>query len=229
MSAEYLPVGRFEWERLVRRVRIPADVDGVKIPKPSVMRTVALTLASYANADGSRVRPGLPRLAAVTQLSKSSVSRAVTALRSLGLVERVVCGSANGRRGWSDEYRLTVPADLLEVMELLPPDEIPGSEQDSQVTPVLRIVGQEQDSHVTPDPAEQVSRQTRTGVTGDTPPLHHQPLQQPQHSRLSSTVTLPTRESEPAEQPKNCPHRRDVVCGSCRIKATLAAWAKETA
>ncbi|MGY1773537.1 helix-turn-helix domain-containing protein [Blastococcus sp. SYSU D00813] len=105
-------VDRYEWERLVRRCQLTAPT-----------KLVALTMATYANADGTSIYPGVARLTAVTGLSDRSVRAALKALRDVGLVERTVEGSRAGRRALADEHRLTVPDDLLERVMLLPPDE----------------------------------------------------------------------------------------------------------
>jgi hypothetical protein len=114
---ELKPEGRYEWERIVRRVQMPATA-----------KLVAFTIATYADKGGNNVRPGVARLAAVSCLSERSVRSGLTCLRELGLVERTVSGSANGMRRLTDEYRLTVPADLLERVDLLPPNEIRETE-----------------------------------------------------------------------------------------------------
>lgn len=115
MSDNLTSAGRYEWERVVRRVRLGSPA-----------KAVALALASYADQDGSRVRPGVARLSAVTELSERSVRNALTKLRDLGLIERTREGSRNGRRALTDEHRLSIPADLLERCELLDPDESPA-------------------------------------------------------------------------------------------------------
>lgn len=109
-------VDRYEWERLVRRVRLGA---------PS--KHVALTMATYANRDGTGIYPGQLRLVAVTELSERSVRDALKKLRGIGLLVRVREGSRNGRRAFADEYALAIPADLLDRVELLDPDESPAA------------------------------------------------------------------------------------------------------
>ncbi|WP_157376133.1 hypothetical protein [Allokutzneria albata] len=46
-EVELLPASRFEWERIIRRARLTKPV-----------KLVALLLATYADPDGTRVRPG---------------------------------------------------------------------------------------------------------------------------------------------------------------------------
>ena len=170
------PAGRFEWERLIRRVQI----------EPSE-KHIALTMATYADADGTRIRPGTERLVRVTGLSKSTVIRALTKLRGYGLIERTGERFRNGRRGGTDEYRLTRPRDLLAHIPMLDPDEEPVS----PMTPVRLHVIHNQVSPMTlvPDPddggtsvtraLERVSYEPGTGVTHDTPPEQDQPIDQP--------------------------------------------------
>ncbi|MDV6271086.1 hypothetical protein [Rhodococcus globerulus] len=94
------PVGRFEWERLIRRVSMPT---GVKF--------LALMLATFADQDGSRVRPGVGHLALTLEVSARTVSRGFVWLRDNGFVTRVRQG--NRYENMADEYQLSVPADIL--------------------------------------------------------------------------------------------------------------------
>lgn len=109
-------VGRYEWERWVRRVRL----------HPSV-KLVALTLATYANRDGTHMYPGVAKLAAVTGLTERSVRDALKTLRDLGLLERTREGFRNGRRALADEHEMRRPTDLEDRTHLLSPDESPDS------------------------------------------------------------------------------------------------------
>jgi DNA-binding transcriptional ArsR family regulator len=115
VSDDDTTANRYEWERVLRRVRLGSPT-----------KAVALALATYADRDGSSVRPGVARLSAVTELSERSVRNALTRLRDLGLIERTREGSRNGRRALTDEHRLAIPVDLLERVELLDPDESPA-------------------------------------------------------------------------------------------------------
>ncbi|MFD2421630.1 hypothetical protein [Amycolatopsis pigmentata] len=102
------PAGRFEWERIVRRIVMPERV-----------KFLALLLATFADGDGSRIRPGGDVLTAMVGKSKATLKRAMSVLRDeLGLIEEV----SHGGRGRASEYRLVVPEDLLERAELLDPD-----------------------------------------------------------------------------------------------------------
>ncbi|MFE4078526.1 hypothetical protein [Paenarthrobacter sp. YIM B13468] len=124
------PIGRFEWERLIRRA----------ILKPSSVKLLGLVMATYASADGTRVRPGQRRLANVMGTSVSTVERGQRALESYGFVEMTYKGHSAGRGrsgGYASEYRLTVPSDLLERIPMLDPEENHPAPMtgDSQIQP----------------------------------------------------------------------------------------------
>lgn len=101
---------RYEWEGAVRRLALPR---GVKL--------VAATVAQYADLDGRQVRPGRERLAEETGYSLKQVDRHLATLREVGLIVRTRSGSANGRRALADEYRLALPEDILERVDLVRP------------------------------------------------------------------------------------------------------------
>lgn len=109
---------RFEWERLIRRARL----------QPST-KLVGLALSTYTNKDGSRAYPGVERLALVTGLSTKTVRNGLASLRQVGLVERTVEGSKNGRRGLADEYALRFPDHLERSVHMLDPTEGWDSEE----------------------------------------------------------------------------------------------------
>ncbi len=97
------PPLRYEWERVIR-----------SLPLPPAAKHVALNAATYADAKGGSVYPGNERTVADTGLSLATVKRAHKLLRDVGLLVRVVEGSRMGRRGVADEYRLSIPDDVLE-------------------------------------------------------------------------------------------------------------------
>jgi hypothetical protein len=110
------PIGRFEWERILRRIQVSA---------PSV-KLVGLMMATYADASGGRVRPGQAKLAAVIGTSISTVRRGQSELESLGMLDMITKGRSYGRGhagAFASEYRLSVPSDLLEAVPMLDPDE----------------------------------------------------------------------------------------------------------
>lgn len=99
-----------EWINVVRRARLGRTT-----------KLVALMLATYANADGSKVYPGVGRLVVQCEIRYSSARAALADLRQAGLIERVRQG--NRRRGQADEYRLTFSADLLDRIVVPTPTE----------------------------------------------------------------------------------------------------------
>jgi biotin operon repressor len=92
---------RFEWERVIKA-----------LPLPPMVKLVALTLATYGDLDGCDVRPGSEALIGDTGASRATVWRALAYLREVGLIVSVV--PANRRRGIAEQYRLDVPADILQ-------------------------------------------------------------------------------------------------------------------
>lgn len=124
MTLELEPIGRYEWERLVRRARLPKPV-----------KLLALVLATHADPDGSRVRPGLPVLASVTGDSERNVRRLLALLvDELGLLRQVARGGGRGGKGRASVYRLTIPVDLLDRLEMLSPEDAPPDSPDIQVS-----------------------------------------------------------------------------------------------
>jgi hypothetical protein len=102
---------RNEWERVWRRV----------VADPAI-KLVGWTAASWAEPDGTRIFPGARLLAATTGLSETTVKNALAVIRQSGLIWRYVEGSKHGRGGLADEYRLTIPDDILDRVPMLTPD-----------------------------------------------------------------------------------------------------------
>ena len=113
------PMGRFEWERILRRI------DDQRVP--FYLKGFGLLLATYGDADGSNIRPGDPRLIAVTGKSDATVRRWRDILVRLGLLEQAHRGGGTGKAARASSYRLTVPDDLLESVGMLDPDERPAT------------------------------------------------------------------------------------------------------
>lgn len=90
-----------DWTIVVRRARLGPTV-----------KLVALVIASYADPDGTKVFPGIARLAVQCEIDYRTARRAVASLRERGLIELVRRGAR--RNGKSDEYRLVLTEDLLE-------------------------------------------------------------------------------------------------------------------
>lgn len=117
---------RYEWERVVRRIVMPAPT-----------KLAAFALSTYANLDGTRVRPGAKVLAAISGESEKTAYRHLGVIRDeLGLLELVRRGGGRGGSGTGSEYRLAVPADLLDRAELLPPNAPPRRPKTAVDAPV---------------------------------------------------------------------------------------------
>lgn len=99
---------RYEWDGTVRRLKLSPTV-----------KLVASYVSQYADTHGNHIRPGIVRLATETGFNEKTIRRALAKLRDTGLLVRVRSGSAQGRRGQADEYRLAIPDDLLERVELV--------------------------------------------------------------------------------------------------------------
>lgn len=127
------PCGRFDWERIVRRVSpdvLPWEVKGF-----------AFLLPSWGDLDGSRIRPGMAMMRAVTGKSESTLRRWMRLLhKDLGLLMLTRRGGGKGGTGKTAEYRLALPTDLLERVVLLDPTEL---------SPVTLVTGQSVESSVT--------------------------------------------------------------------------------
>jgi len=108
------PVGRYEWENVMRRLADPAQLSDEQ-------QRCALLLATYADPDGTRVRPGELELAAAMRRSKPTVRRRISELQKLGFVRLVARGGGTGVHARASEYRLTLPVDLLEQFDVRPP------------------------------------------------------------------------------------------------------------
>jgi hypothetical protein len=107
---------RYEWERILRRCVLPQPV-----------KSVAAHAAQYANRDGTRIYPGVARLAAVTCLSERSVRDALEVLRQIRVLTRTRKGSSLGRQAMTDEHKMTRPVEIERYVHLLDPDESPES------------------------------------------------------------------------------------------------------
>jgi hypothetical protein len=100
-----------EWTDVLARVRFgTVKVAGRNITGGRI-KAVAGRLADYADSDGSRVRPGIARIAVDIETDYATVKRAVQHLTRIGLLKRVRAGS---RAGYADEYQLAIPVDLLD-------------------------------------------------------------------------------------------------------------------
>lgn len=132
-------VSAYEWVDVVSRIRLgtievrPASKPGGRPVTITgrMLKAIAFRLAWYADLkDGTNVRPGPARLAVVCEADYKTVKTAYAVLRGLGLLTQVAYarGRQGGRSGTADEYRLTIPEDLLDRVTILDP-----SEMDSEI------------------------------------------------------------------------------------------------
>lgn len=195
------PAKRFDWERIVRRCRIPAQT-----------KFVAYTLAQYGDHNGQGIRPGLERLAAVCEMGERTIKRHLAALIGLGLIERLANGGGRNQR--ASVYRLTVPEDLLERVDLLNPDEVTQANRVAPVAsaqPVDNSGTQATTVASVPDPwkTELGPSETELGpseaLTRATQVAHHQG----DHPRVSTNQTSPEVSTSPVDpQPLRRPRSR---------------------
>src|ERR1700722_16867088 len=123
-----------DWVNVVRRGKLGPPV-----------KLVALTIATYADPDGTHVFPGIARLAVQCELSYRAAQYAMATLRAAGLIELVRRGAR--RSGKSDQYRLILAANLLDRCDV----PTPAAER----LAIDRLTGQEKDRR-------EKSRSTRT-------------------------------------------------------------------
>jgi DNA-binding transcriptional ArsR family regulator len=130
-----LDVGRWEWEKAVRTAGLPMA--------PAL---VAFALATYADADGTKVRPSQSTVASGLGVSRSTVVRAMRRLRDDGYL-RLVREPGPGRTA---EYRLT----LHEGAQALPKggtsDTEVGHQRLTSVAPVPQHQTRDQSKDQTP-------------------------------------------------------------------------------
>lgn len=105
-------------------LRVAAPNDWVAIwhevaAKPPVKVTgyVLLKFADYW--DGADIRPGEDRLADITQQTTRTIRSVLGQMREWGLIWRYRQGSKHGRQQLADEYRLTLPDDLVTRVPLI--------------------------------------------------------------------------------------------------------------
>jgi hypothetical protein len=124
------PADRFTWERIVLRARLNGVIGGSgriseRTGRPTrggvsatVFKAVALAFATHANEDGSDVRPGDMRVAVLTEAHHQTVKAVREKLIELGLMTQT------GRHRHTPQYRLTLPEDLTDLLDVLSPDDV---------------------------------------------------------------------------------------------------------
>jgi len=168
---------RYDWERIMRRVRFGAPMT----------KYVGMVLAQYANTDGSNAFPSVDKLARVCEVSEKTVRTALGELRTRGLIVRTRRGGLRGTTAYSDVHDLAIPADLLDLNDLLPPDE--GPVPNRQDVPV----GAKSKRNVRkPQPVTDASQPVTEGAPTGTSyrlPNPDQPLDQPTDQTSGSNPT----------------------------------------
>jgi hypothetical protein len=125
---ELRPVGRFEWEQNLRRLRAQGLVGGSgkrgKNGRPtrgrvsgSLFKAVAMTLASWGELGGQEIYPGDAAVAVAAETSLKTVREVRGKLIDLGMLG-LVTGPERVRVG---EWRLTMPAELPAGVVMLTP------------------------------------------------------------------------------------------------------------
>jgi hypothetical protein len=123
---ELRPAGRHEWEQILGRMRVTGVLGGRRgkdgrhtkgAVSALAFKAVAARFAHYGDGDGSRIWPGDAAVAVDLETTVDRVRVVRQALVRMGLLELV--RSRRGDRG--EEYRLTLPTDILETVEVLTP------------------------------------------------------------------------------------------------------------
>ena len=126
MDRELRPVSRYEWEQIILRARLGGLIRGNGRTRGGVsgttIKAIALAWASHADPDGGNMYPGDATIAVETETSLKVVKVVKARLLALGLIERVRAGARRLRR--NDVYRLTIPTDLLDQIEVLTPAQV---------------------------------------------------------------------------------------------------------
>ena len=176
-----------DWVNVVRRAQLGPTV-----------KLAALIIASYANPDGSKVFPGIARLAVQCGIDYRTAQRALSTLRNVGLIRLVRRGAR--RNGLADEYRLTLAEDLLDRCDVPSPAAERAAIQ--KVTDRHRHRStrhpcpvEATDNHTTPVSCESGSTRHGSAVlhdTGDAPPkrdpvLQEQPPSEAGNARRNAT------------------------------------------
>jgi hypothetical protein len=110
-TTELMPVTVREWTDILARIRFGTVRIAGKGVAGARIKLVAARLANYADSNGTRVRPGIARVAVDLELDARPTRAIVAYLREVGLIELV---RASKTTGGADEYRLTLPVDLLD-------------------------------------------------------------------------------------------------------------------
>ncbi|WP_229070794.1 LAGLIDADG family homing endonuclease [Actinoplanes sp. DH11] len=106
-----LPATVRAWTDILARIRFGTVRVAGKSYSAARIKLVAHRLATYADSDGTRIHPGIARLATDLEIDYRAARDVLSLLRRLGLITLVRPATGRGR---ADEYRLTLPTDLLD-------------------------------------------------------------------------------------------------------------------
>lgn len=130
---ELRPVGRYDWEQIIRRARFGGLISATTSSKTgkktkgavsgAMFKAVALDIASYADDRGERIFPGNATIAVDLECSLEVVNLVKAEMVKLGLLQFVRGRRAarDGRPERGEEYRLTLPSDLQELVDVPTP------------------------------------------------------------------------------------------------------------
>jgi hypothetical protein len=109
-DTERMPANFRDWVEILARIRFGKVTIAGKTYRGAIVKAIAGRLACYADHDGTRVRPGIVRLAIDEEVTYRTARDVVAYLRQIGLLHLVRAGG----RLRADEFRLSLPVDLLE-------------------------------------------------------------------------------------------------------------------
>lgn len=190
-TAEQMPATVREWTDILARIRFGKVPVGRRNLAGSSIKLVAARLADYADSNGTRVRPGLARLALDVEVDYRTAKAAVAYLRTVGLLALMRPGGRNG----TDEFRLTLPVDLLDR------DDLQVWSPTRQRLEVERL----SDSH------RRLPRTPKRGPDDDGSQGRRAPVNEP----ASQGQDAPVKRSDSAHLTGACGPSSDPITGAC--------------
>lgn len=180
-----------DWTLVVRRAQLGRTT-----------KAVAILLATYADSDGTRVRPGIARIAIELEIGYNTAKAAMAELRTAGLIE---CVHKATRRGESDEYRLIMAADLLDRIEVWSPGQVSVA--------IERTKAQKRGKHRSKGGPEPVDLQPteRAADEGDLRPAEQAADEEPAARLLDGNQAPAARLSDTCGPPGAPPPTTDLV------------------
>ncbi|WP_427422683.1 hypothetical protein [Lysinibacillus fusiformis] len=140
------------WTNLLGRVRFGKQKVNGKTVSAFTIKAIAGRLATYADhRDGTRIRPGVARIAVDLETSYTTVRNAITVLERVGLIRLVTPGNKNRPA----VYRLVIGEELIDQIEVW--------------TPPRYVLEIEREAVKYRSPKAQTT--DSTGVSGETEPL----------------------------------------------------------